>query len=411
MSPKQQKVVNKLIFYSTPAYGHITAVLNLMHAYVTNGYQVYFYGTKEFQSAIEKTGAKYREYKFDSSKLDMTIGSQLFVLENTILQYTLEIAEGLIREAREIAPNLIMHDNVAMWGRIVSKELGVKACTINTFPTIPGILSQGMLEYVKKFSGILWRDLNTFPSLLCCRMHIYQRYPKIRNSMLANTLNQEEYNICTFPKYLQPGFAKMKDYYFLGAGGLAIDSYFGEQGISILQEDRFEEWNKHRDSEKQKLIFVSLGTVFHNNLMLWKNVIQQFAKTKHLVVISTSQKVIDKLKIQIEMPNNILMFSFVKQYELLSKADLFISAGGMNSVCQALHFGVPCLLYPQQGEQRITSERLVRMGLGKMLVSPENICEEAEKLIYSDFPRRRALRIFKSPDYEAAIRWTNHIIQ
>ena len=47
--------------------------------------------------------------------------------------------------------------------------------------------------------------------------------------------------------------------------------------------------------------------------------------------------------------NFFIIRPFVNQGEILKHADLFITAGGMNSIHEALYYGVPCLMCPQQG--------------------------------------------------------------
>jgi len=71
--------------------------------------------------------------------------------------------------------------------------------------------------------------------------------------------------------------------------------------------------------------------------------------------------------IQIEslglVPDNFLVENFVPQLEVLKRADVFITHGGMNSLNEALYFGVPVIVVPQQVEQAFNMRRLKKLGV------------------------------------------------
>ncbi len=382
----------KIIFYSTPAYGHISASFEIIRAYVEYGYHVVFYSTESFRTAIMKTGAEYRAYDFDESRLDLTVGNKILRLEDTILSFTNELSDGLIQEARVLKPKMIFHDNVAMWGRVVARTMHVPAVCIHSFPIVPSFFSMGMLSYTKQFGGLMWKDMIVLPHIIKMRSLIHKKYRGVKLSLLSNTLNHENINILTFPKFLQPGYRKLKDkYYFLGPDLLDPDYYYGQKAYGDQIDDG--------------IIYVSLGTVFQNNINLYKKILDQFEKTTYPVLISMSKENEQKLRCSAKIPSNVKICNFVKQGEVLDHAILYIGAGGMNSVCQAVHRRVPCLLVPQQGEQYITSERIHRMGLGRLSKDFDNILKDAEKLLKDYHPDERFYRYFEKPNFNRMIRY------
>lgn len=60
----------------------------------------------------------------------------------------------------------------------------------------------------------------------------------------------------------------------------------------------------------------------------------------------------------------------------MQRASLFITAGGMNSIHEALYYGVPCLMYPQQGEQYINARQFEQLGFGRILKDPSRLEQE-----------------------------------
>ena len=82
----------KVLFFTTPAYGHINSVLPIVERLVNKDYQVICYSSKEYKQIIEETGAKYIEYKIDFNADDFGLiygididGSVKFYLDNKLL--------------------------------------------------------------------------------------------------------------------------------------------------------------------------------------------------------------------------------------------------------------------------------------------------------------------------------------
>lgn len=64
------------------------------------------------------------------------------------------------------------------------------------------------------------------------------------------------------------------------------------------------------------------------------------------------------------------MEKFVPQLEVLKRTDVFITHGGMNSLNEALYFGVPVVVVPQQIEQGFNMRRLKKIGVAQPM--PKN---------------------------------------
>jgi UDP:flavonoid glycosyltransferase YjiC (YdhE family) len=52
---------------------------------------------------------------------------------------------------------------------------------------------------------------------------------------------------------------------------------------------------------------------------------------------------------------------------VLRHADVFVTQGGIGSMMEALAEGVPLVLSPRNGEQRVNAARAVELGLGALL--------------------------------------------
>lgn len=88
-----------------------------------------------------------------------------------------------------------------------------------------------------------------------------------------------------------------------------------------------------------------------------------------------------------DIPANFTIRQSVPQLEVLEKADLFISHGGMNSTMEAMNAGVPLVVIPQMYEQELTANRVDELGLGVYLPKEEvtvSSLQEAVQAVSSD---------------------------
>ena len=57
--------MKKIVFFSTPAFGHINSVYPIILKLVKKNYQVDWYCSKKYKQFVEQTGANFIEYKVD----------------------------------------------------------------------------------------------------------------------------------------------------------------------------------------------------------------------------------------------------------------------------------------------------------------------------------------------------------
>ncbi|WP_207725659.1 nucleotide disphospho-sugar-binding domain-containing protein [Clostridium sp. DJ247] len=77
--------------------------------------------------------------------------------------------------------------------------------------------------------------------------------------------------------------------------------------------------------------------------------------------------------------------------EVLKRANLFITHGGMNSTSEAMFYGVPLVVVPQAADQPIVGNRILDLELGKVINKNE---VSSEKL------RKSAIEILSNSKYK-----------
>jgi len=134
---------------------------------------------------------------------------------------------------------------------------------------------------------------------------------------------------------------------------------------------------------KEKLIYISMGTVNNDMMPLYKRFIAALADTEYQVMMSVGNMVsLDEFG---ALPENISVHPQVDQIAVLKEADAFVTHCGMNSVSEGLYFGVPLVMLPQTSEQGGVAERVLQLQAGMKLEKMDSASIlNAVKTILSD---------------------------
>ena len=117
------------------------------------------------------------------------------------------------------------------------------------------------------------------------------------------------------------------------------------------------------------IIYVSMGTVFNNeNSDLFQVLVEacKFFAHKYAVIVSTGdEKAYEKYANSTLNSDSILLVPHTPQVEILKISHLFITHAGMNSVSEAINYGVPIICLPLSGDQPFVAWRVAdELGMG-----------------------------------------------
>jgi MGT family glycosyltransferase len=143
-----------------------------------------------------------------------------------------------------------------------------------------------------------------------------------------------------------------------------FDSSYVYVGPTIAKERREEPMVISKQPE-QKLIYIAVGTLYKANLEFFKICMAAFADPKYSVIMSIG-KAVDPASLG-EIPGNFSAAQYVPQLQVLQEADLFITHGGMNSINEAVVYGVPMIVVPNTIEQSINAVRIEDLQCGLYL--------------------------------------------
>ena len=128
-------------------------------------------------------------------------------------------------------------------------------------------------------------------------------------------------------------------------------------------------------------------------LPLYRNCIRALEKSPYQVVLSVGHQV--ERSAFGSLPENVEVYPSVDQIAVLEQADVFLSHCGMNSVSEALYFGVPLLMLPKTKEQEGVAERVRQLGAGILLenTKPDIMTALVDTLLKDPAYRCRAAEI------------------
>ncbi|WP_143086180.1 glycosyltransferase [Amycolatopsis saalfeldensis] len=127
-----------------------------------------------------------------------------------------------------------------------------------------------------------------------------------------------------------------------------------------------------------RVLVVSFGTVFARRGEELRMIAESFRGSDWTVVLATGPTPVASLG---RLPGNVLALPSIPQQELLRRADVLVTHGGMNSVLEAGAAGVPMLIAPRSREQRRTAATLIALGAGVRPVCRSSLRRQAESLV------------------------------
>lgn len=340
--------MKKIVFFCIPAHGHTNPTLGVVKELTARGHQVWYYSYEPFREKIEAAGAKFvpcDSYDLErnlSPKETARIGKDLAFSTKILVDTTLALDEMVCRDMAQLQPDCIVTDSMAVWGKAVAMKLGIPFVSSTTTFAFnqhsAKIMKQSPLQMLSMlFSmGKISRDIQRLQS---------RGYPVKSVLDIIQNDDQTHTIVYTSPEFQPCAETFSEKYAFVGP--------------SVRPASETVE--KIRD----KLVYISMGTVNTDMLSLYRNCITALADTGVQVILSVGDQV-DPAAFG-KLPEAVSVFPRVDQIAVLQQADVFLSHCGMNSVSESLYFGVPLVMLPQTSEQGGVCTRVEQLGAGLRL--------------------------------------------
>ncbi|MGS2617679.1 macrolide family glycosyltransferase [Micromonospora sp. LZ34] len=363
--------MSAVAFLNIAMHGHINPTLPVVAELVRRGHAVTYHTSPAYAEEIAATGARVLLYSGDEPPLagpptPVTVMEQLARTAVTVLP-------GVLADLRGTRPELIVHDSLCLWGPVAARELGVPAASsFTTFAFNRHVPSptRGSWELLAA-AAALPRHTGRY---LKSRWELRRRYDTRAVPLIDLANIRQPLNLVYTSRAFHPGADNFdQSYRFVGpsVGARPADSSFPV------------------DQLRDPVLYASLGTVFKAEPRLLRGFADALAPLAGTVIVSTGQT--DPAALG-PLPANVIAKRSVPQPEVLARAALFITHGGVNSVNEALYAGVPMLVVPQGADQRLVASRLVELDAG-LSIRTEDVDVEAVRALAQrllDEPRFRA---------------------
>lgn len=339
--------MKKIAFFCIPAHGHTNPMLPVAAELVRRGNTVRFYSFSEFENKISAVGAEFiscDEFLPKLTEQEKNRLKNVSTTEMTIqdIRITINMNSFLENEFRTFCPDVVYTDSVCFWGKLNAWKHNV-----------PVVISTSTFAFNQLSSKYMKNSLGEIADMILGLTKISKELKKlepygyhVKNALSLVQSDNETDSVVYTSRNFQPYAESFSGHY----------EFVGPSVFSKKLPDK----NKDRP-----LIYISMGTVINDRPDFYGKCIEALKQLNADVIISCGNTADPGA--YGKLPDNIKIYPYVNQLEILSKADLFITHCGMNSVSESLYMSVPMVLYPQTGEQFAVAMRTVEIGAGILL--------------------------------------------
>jgi len=367
--------MSTIAFVNVAMHGHINPTLPVVAELSRRGHAVSYHTTPPYAPGVGAAGATSYLYAGQTRALPQH-PTALNMLESLVVA-SQQYLPALLDDLRAIQPDLLIHGAACPWGLIAARTLELPAVSAyTTFAFDAALPSPTGAIGIGRFLARHPRDALRY---LGARADLDRRYrtgglPRLDLANIHEPLNL----VFTSPE-LQPHSGRFDHTYRFVGPSLGVRPISPPFPGGRLREP---------------VLFASLGTVYRAPISMLRALAEALATEAGTVVLATGDVSPADLG---ELPANVIAQPFVPQPEVLARTAVFVTHGGMNSVNEALHAGVPMLVIPQGADQPAVARRVVEVGAGLSIRSedsnPATIRTHVRRLLHDSRFRAAAQRL------------------
>ena len=352
-APRSAPVKKRIAFFCIPAHGHTNPMLPVAAELVRRGHTVRFYsfggtgGLPDFSDKIRKTGAEFvpcDAYMPEVSADEVAGLKRVSITEMTVqaIRITLAMDGFLAAEFKTFRPDVVYTDSACFWGKLNAWKHHVPMVVSTSTFAFNQLSSQYMKHPPAEIADMIFGLPRIGKALKSMEPYGY----KVKNPLtLVQSDNRTDSVVYTSRRF-QPYAGSFSGHY----------TFVGPSVFSNAVPDK---------KKARPLVYISLGTVINDRPDFYGKCFEALKDLDVDVLISCGNAV-DREKLG-ALPANFELQAYVDQLDVLSRADVFITHCGMNSVSESLYMATPMVLDPQTGEQYAVAKRAAELGAGVLL--------------------------------------------
>jgi MGT family glycosyltransferase len=372
----------RVLFINGPASGHVFPTLGLVEELIAAGEQVVYVSSEEFRDQLELLGAAFVSYENFLNEHDPFATKHFLSLVIKILSAYEVIIPCILELIEQYSFDYIIHDSMYGCGNVVADFLGIPhIATCTSF-----IHAERLLNTNKRNKAEMMENQLLLKKYISLSIQIRSKFNIQRKLDIKDVFfNEGLLNLVFTSEYFQPEHDKLGTHYkFIGP--------------NVMKRNQSVDFPLERLSQNQKIIYISMGTVFNDVKALYQLCFEALKDFDGQIILSVGNRIdIQTLE---NIPANFLVVPFVPQLQILKLTDLFITHGGMNSVNEALYYDVPLIVIPMAADQPIVGDQVVALGAGIKLIWSEMtstiLRESVDEILSLDKYRTESFKIGQS---------------
>ena len=340
-----------ILFINGIFEGHLSGIVEVVKDLVSLGHTVTCYILDSFADRLKNTGAKLKIYHIDKSDIRLhpkapPIAFNMFIVYKAYEQI---LSEGIKSNEK--------YDYLIVDRFFVLRELN-KNFKANT------VISAYISVFISKDSpeADINKDIYIQKRIEFFKPLNAKYNLDIRDFKMMPFIADSQYKLILTSKFFNPDNYALTDksFYFIGP--------------SIENREIDYTFNFKKD-ENKKLIYISLGTIVPKKVDFYKKCIKTFGNSKEFQVILSVGKTLDIMEFG-DLPDNIYVYNYIPQIQVLDYTDIFITHGGINSIYEALLLkNLPLIIVPAMDDQFYNAEKIAKSGAG-ITLNIENVTSE-----------------------------------
>lgn len=352
-----RNVMNKktnILFFLFPFRGHsIQAIKIIKLLNDTSKYNILVDIGDEYEELLPACIERHScLYKFKSNEYQQNYEKDRLInyaegVMNTVAEYRQWFSKSNFK------PNFICFDSLAYWGKIISEENGIKSISLHTIqPFDANAFSMHGYTYLHPYTNA-FANKKEFQRIL----HIYEKISIKKHDLKSDFKFSDvlcakgNNNIVLVPEYICKYRENLND---------SFKIYNPILDNGLLETDM---------TGKKQAIYIATGSIIKNSDYLCK-CINSLIELDFELHVSSGELAEELRKIYINN-KKVHIYNFAPQIELLKKCKLFITHGGMNSICESIYCETPMVVIPFINDEYLNAKMVEENGIGMMLTNDD----------------------------------------
>jgi UDP:flavonoid glycosyltransferase YjiC (YdhE family) len=322
-----------IVLIMLPETGHLNASFKIAKRLKANGHRVYYAEPKYVERQVTAQGFEFVPLLEEFFPEDFTYEQAAAVSWFEVLKAKLQfqtaadtrralaiLADNLQALSNKTQPEILLIDGLLPELATVAYELKLPCALINTALYDP-FDDHGIIDNAPVFASVLFK----LPALFLC------------------------------PKEFD--FPRQRD---------REHHYYVEASIDLQRTEADFCWQKV--AAEKKLIYASLGTqsfLYEEGKTALRSIIDGVATQNEYQLILSIGNHLQVADFE-PIPANVMLVNHAPQLEMLQRASVMITHGGLNTVKECIYFGVPMIVFPMKRDQPRNAARVAFHKLGVM---------------------------------------------